>query len=182
VWGLVALATGVLVAVGGFLDWARLEPSAIGTPGGTVPGVMQGPDTQVYGTLVFVSAGLLILAGLVRLVVRRSGRVPGVLAILGGLTALGASAYVLTSLETVFGDFAGRAAASPELSASNVKRLVSALLAAGEVSVHPGLGLILVVAGGGFGLLWGLIGLIRRASRPSSGRHVVAGQRSGASG
>ncbi len=169
-WGLVALATGVLVAVGAFLDWARLEPSAIGTPGGTVPGVMQGPDVEVYGMIVLASGGLLILAGLLRLIVRRSGRIPGLLAVPGGLGAVGASIYVLTSLEPLFADFAGRVAATPDLSASNIERLVSALLDAGSVSVHPELGLFLVGGGGVFGVLWGLLGLTRRVGLRSSGQ------------
>jgi hypothetical protein len=127
---------------------------------------MKGPDTVVYGTVVLAAGGLLILAGLLRLIVRRSGRIAGLLAILGGLGAVGAAAYVLTSLEPVFVEFAGRVASSPGLSASNIERLVSALLSAGSVSVHPELGLFLVGGGGAFGVLWGLLGLTRRVSPP----------------
>jgi hypothetical protein len=160
VGGLLALIAGAAILAGCFLAWIELSTPVVAFQGGRVTGPKVGLDS-IFGIIAIAAAAFVILGALLW-IARRSGRIPQVLVLFGGIAGAAVGLYFFLTLESRFIAAAVDEAASPDLSAAKIKDLLSQLLAAGTLDVRPGVGLFTMLAGAGLAVVTGIAGVIRR--------------------
>lgn len=152
--GSLSIGGGLLLAIGSFLTWA--EVSGGGTRG-SATGV-DGSDgwiTLVAGAVVF-AVGVAFARG-------RGRRGLATVAILAALIGGGLGLYdALTAEDRVLGAVAASLADRLDATAEEVRGILDEAVAAGELGISIGLGLLLVIGGGALGLVGGSLGLARR--------------------
>jgi hypothetical protein len=167
--GYLLLVTGGVIIAGALLAWFTVATGAIGFEGGTVSDSYTGLEAGPMGIAALLAGGAVVVAGLLWLVTR-SGRTPSIIAVLGGVLAAGIAAFQVIQIDSAFVDAAASNASNEQLPQDKISDLLSQLIDGGEVTVDPGIGLWLVLAGGLLAIVLGLVGVVRagRSSQPQA--------------
>jgi hypothetical protein len=155
VGAIVAIAGGVLLAIGSFLPWAEVS-------GGGVSVSAKGTDGS-DGWITLAAGVVAIAAGIAA--IRGARRALAVLMILAGVVGGGVGVYDAISAEDSAKDaVAEEAAAQGDLSAGEARGLLDELIAAGQLDLEVSIsfGLYVVIGGGVLGLVGGVMSLGRR--------------------
>jgi hypothetical protein len=169
---IVAIAAGILVALSPVLEWIRLNSSGVAFPQGGVDGSASGMETGLFGWTAVALGAVLIVGGATSGL--KVGQGIGAAAVLvSAAIAVALAAFVFTTLESRFVDYAIREAASADLPELNIRTTLGTLFEDGSISVRPGIGLILLGVGGAVGILVGVLGW-RRTIAVKAARGQVA--------
>jgi hypothetical protein len=155
VGAIVAIAGGVLLAIGSFLPWAEVS-------GGGVSVSAKGTDGS-DGWITLAAGVVAIAAGIAA--TRGARRALAVLMILAGVVGGGVGVYDAISAEDSAKDaVAEEAAAQGDLSAGEARALLDELIAAGQLDLEVSIsfGLYVVIGGGVLALVGGVMSIGRR--------------------
>lgn len=144
------LVGGAIAAIGSFLTWANVTVSDVSASA-------KGTDGS-DGYITLVGALLLIAAGIASLRAGRRGI--AILAILAGLLTGAVGIYdAVTAEDSVLDTVAEQVAPQVGASVEQVRVVLQQEADAGNLDIKLALGLYLVIAGGGLGLVGGVIAL-----------------------
>jgi hypothetical protein len=157
--GLLALIGGAAIVAGSLLTWLEVgggvsvgSTSVTGTPKGT----------ELLLGQVALGAGVAVtLLGLLLLAIRRARRLLGFLVIVGGLAAIAAGAFVASSPEDRYIDFAVENGA-PVGQADEVRASLANLFVVSGQEADLGIGLYLAIGGGALAVIGGLTAVFGR--------------------
>jgi hypothetical protein len=147
-----AAVGGLLVVVGSFLTWATLTIDATSFGGQKESQSVQGFDAS-DGKISLAIGVILIVAGLVAMRSKAAGgrRGMGILAIVGGLAAIGLGIFEVMDIK------------------NDLDALVSGLgLPDGVASHSIGIGLWIIIAGGLIGLVGGVLSMTSAKAMPAA--------------
>ena len=162
---IVAIAGGVLLAVGSFLPWAEVSGSGESV---TANG-LDGSD----GFITLAAGVVAVVIGIVML--RATRRAVAVLAILAGLIGGGLAVYdAITAKDSVLDAAAEDLAPTFGVPAEQVRAALDQAIDAGQLGVSISIGLYVVMAGGLVAVLGGVLGLRDTTSEPSVATPVAA--------
>jgi hypothetical protein len=156
---ILAIAGGVLLAVGSFLTWAEVS-------GGGTSVTAKGTDGS-DGWITF-GAGLIVLA--IGVLFMRGGgkKVLAILAIVAALVGGGVGLYdALTAKDRVLDDAAKELAGQFGGTPAQVRVLLDQAIDAGQLGITLGIGLYIVIAGGALGVVGGFLGMRGSAAAPA---------------
>lgn len=162
--GLLALIGGAAIVAGSLLTWLEVGPgvsvgsvSVTGTPKGT----------ELLPGQVALGAGVAVVVfGLLLLVLRRARRLLGFLVIVGGLAAIAAGAFVASSPQERYIDFAVEKGA-PAGQADEVRASLTNLFEVSGQEAELGIGLYIAIGGGALSVIGGLTAVFgRRKPKP----------------
>jgi hypothetical protein len=162
--GALALVGGAAIVAGSSLTWLTVgggvsvqTVSVTGTPKGT----------ELLLGRVALGAGIAVLIlGLLLLVLRRARKLLGFLVILGGLAAIAAGAFVASSPQDRYIDFAVEKGA-PAGQADEVRASLTNLFQVSGQEADLGIGLYIAIGGGALSVIGGLTAVFgRRKPKP----------------
>ncbi len=162
--GLLALIGGAAIVAGSFLTWLEVgggvsvgSVSVTGTPKGS----------ELLPGQVALGAGVaVVVLGLLLLVLRRARRLLGFLVIVGGLVAIAAGAFVASSPQDRYIDFAVEKGA-PAGQADEVRASLTNLFVVSGQEADLGIGLYIAIGGGALSVIGGLTAVFgRRKPKP----------------
>lgn len=155
VGGILAIAGGLLLAIGSFLTWAEVS-------GGGTRGTASGTDGS-DGWITLVAGAVVLVAGVV--LARGTGRRGlAVAAVVAALIGGGVGLYdALTAEDRVLDEVAATLSGELGATAQDVRAILDEAVASGELAISIGLGLFLVIGGGALGLVGGSLGLVGRS-------------------
>ncbi len=152
-----AIVGGALLAVGSFLEWAKVSGGGVDSV--TAKGV-DGSD----GYVTLIAGVVAIAAGVISL--RAGKRALAVLAILAGLIGGGLGVYdALTAKDSVLDSAAEEIAPSFGATPEEVRGLLDDAVDAGQLDITLGIGLYIVIGGGVLALIGGAL-LLGRGGAP----------------
>ncbi len=162
--GIVGAVGGLLAVVGSVLVWFSVKADTSSLGGQVMTNSVKGTDasdgkvTLVAG-LIVIGVGLAIALGWAA----RARRGLSVLVILAGAAAGGLALYdVLTAKSQVI-DAAVDEVGNAGLGVGQVRGLLEEAFDTGILKITPGIGIILVIAGGALALVAGVMGVASRA-------------------
>lgn len=148
---ILAIAGGVLLAIGSFLTWAEVS-------GGGTSVTAKGTDGS-DGWITF-AAGLVVLAMGVLFMRGGGKKVLAILAIVAALVGGGVGLYdALTAKDRVLDDAATELAGQFGGTPAQVRVLLDQAIDAGQLGITLGIGLYIVIAGGALGVVGGFLGM-----------------------
>jgi hypothetical protein len=162
--GLLALIGGGAIVAGSLLTWLDVgggvsvgSTSVTGTPTG---------NELLLGQVALGAGVAVVILGLLLLLLRRARRFLGFLVILGGLAAIAAGAFVASSPEDRYIDFAVEKGA-PAGQADEVRASLTNLFEVSSQEADLGIGLYIAIGGGALSVLGGLTAVFgRRKPKP----------------
>jgi hypothetical protein len=152
---------GVAMALGAVLTFAKLDVGQLPIDARSIGGL----DTSDGKLFLGVGIALVVLGGLMWIATSAAlRRVAAVLAILGAAFMLYAAIIDITGIEDESLDAIAEAgaAATPGVSVEQVR----AALEQFNVSIDPGIGLYIVLAGAALGVIGGVLGLLAKRPEP----------------
>ena len=156
---MLALIGGAVIVAGSLLTWLEVgggvsvgSISVTGTPKGS----------ELLPGQVALGAGVAVIVfGLLLLVLRRARRLLGFLVILGGIVAIAAGAFVASSPEDRYIDFAVEKGA-PAGQSDEVRASLTNLFVVSGQEADLGIGLYIAIGGGALALIGGLTAVFGR--------------------
>jgi hypothetical protein len=152
---------GVAMAIGAVLTFAKLDVGQLPIDARSISG-LDTPDGKLF---LGVGIGLVVLGGLMWIATSAAlRRVAAVLAILGAAFMGYAAIVDITGIEDESLDAIAEAGAAttPGVSVEQVR----AALEQFNVSIDPGIGLYIVLAGAALGVIGGVLGLLAKRPEP----------------
>lgn len=152
---------GVAMALGAVLTFAKLDVGQLPIDARSIGG-LDTPDGKLF---LGVGIALVVLGGLMWIATSAAlRRVAAVLAILGAAFMLYAAIIDITGIEDESLDAIAEAGAAttPGVSVEQVR----AALEQFNVSIDPGIGLYIVLAGAALGVIGGVLGLLAKRPEP----------------
>ena len=162
--GLLALIGGGAIVAGSLLTWLEVgggvsvgSTSVTGTPKGT---------ELLLGQVALGAGVAVVVFGLLLVAIRRARRLLGFLVILGGLAAIAAGAFVASSPQDRYIDFAVEKGA-PAGQADEVRASLTNLFDVSGQEADLGIGVYIAIGGGALSVIGGLAAVFgRRKPRP----------------
>jgi hypothetical protein len=162
--GLLALIGGGAIVAGSLLTWVEVG-GGVSVGSVSVTGTPKGSELLLGQVALGAGVAVLIL-GLLLLVLRRARRLLGFLVILGGLAAIAAGAFVASSPQDRYIDFAVEKGA-PAGQSDEVRASLTNLFVVSGQEADLGIGLYIAIGGGALSVIGGLTAVFgRRKPRP----------------
>ncbi len=162
--GILGLVGGLFVALGSVLVWFTVKSDTSSLGGQVLSQSVKG--TEASDGKVTLIAGIIVLVAAVAIwAMRAKGANKGlsVLVGLGGLVAGGLGLYDILSAESQVIDAAAKeVGGGAGVSLDQVKEFLQQAFDQGILKISPGIGIMLVVAGGALALVAGVLGLAAR--------------------
>ena len=161
---MLALVGGGAIVAGSLLTWLEVgggvsvgSVSVTGTPKGT---------ELLLGQVALAAGVAVVVFGLLLVAIRRARKLFGFLVIVGGLVAIAAGAFVASSPQDRYIDFAVEKGA-PAGQADEVRASLTNLFEASGQEADLGIGLYIAIGGGALSVIGGLAAVFgRRKPRP----------------
>ena len=162
--GLLALIGGGAIVAGSLLTWLKVG-GGVSVETVSVTGTPKGSEL-LLGQVAFGAGAAVILLGLLLLAIRRARRLLGLLVIVGGLAAIAAAYFVVSSPRDRYIDFAVQQGALPGQS-DEVRASLANLFKVSGQEVDLGVGPYVVIGGGALSVVGGLTAVFgRRKTKP----------------
>ena len=162
---MLALIGGAAIIAGSLLTWLEVG-GGVSVGGVSVTGTPTG--TELLPGQVALGAGVVVVVfGLLLLVLRRARRLLGFLMILGGIVAIAAGAFVASSPQDRYIDFAVEKGA-PAGQADEVRASLTNLFVVSNQETDLGIGVYIAIGGGALSVIAGLTAVFgRRKPKPA---------------
>jgi hypothetical protein len=162
--GLLALIGGAAIVAGSLLTWLAVG-GGVSVGSVSVSGTPKG--SELLPGQVALGAGIaVVILGLLLMAIRRARRLLGSLVILGGLVAIAAGAFVASSPQDRYIDFAVEKGA-PAGQADEVRASLTNLFVVSSQETDLGIGLYIAIGGGALSVIGGLTAVFaRRKAKP----------------
>jgi len=162
--GLLALIGGAAIVAGSLLTWLEVG-GGVSVGSVSVTGTPTGSEL-LLGQVALGAGVAVVVLGLLLLVLLRARRLLGFLVILGGLVAIAAGAFVASSPQDRYIDFAVEKGA-PAGQADEVRASLTNLFEVSSQETDLGIGLYIAIGGGALSVIGGLTAVFaRRKPKP----------------
>ena len=162
--GLLALIGGGAIVAGSLLTWLDVG-GGVSVGSVSVTGTPKGSEL-LLGKVVLGAGVAVVILGLLLMVLRRARKLLGLLLIVGGLVAIAAGAFVASSPQDRYIDFAVEKGA-PAGQADEVRASLTNLFEVSGQEADLGIGLYVAIGGGALSLIGGLTAVFgRRKPKP----------------
>jgi hypothetical protein len=162
--GLLALIGGGAIVAGSLLTWLEVG-GGVSVGSVSVTGTPKGSEL-LLGQVALGAGVAVVILGLLLLGIRRARRLLGFLVIIGGLAAIAAGAFVASSPQDRYIDFAVEKGA-PAGQSDEVRASLTNLFVVSGQEADLGLGLYLAIGGGALSVIGGLTAVFgRRKPKP----------------